>query len=72
MDNYVESQKAEAAFDLGNWHPNCVGVQLHINAATGIPWLFCPVCRCTAQVDVVSPHITPASSRSPREVVAND
>lgn len=67
MDNYIETpDQVHSAFDVGNWHRACPVVELHINAATGVPWVYCPSCRCTAQLDVVSPRIDPVSSRQPR------
>ena len=68
VDNYVETDESQAAFDLRAFHGDCAGVELMINPVSGVPWAYCPVCRCTAQLDIVAPHITPQSVRLKREV----
>lgn len=65
---YVSSPEPYLAFDLGGWHASCPDDQVHLimSDASGVPWLYCSLCRCTAQIDLVADHITPASSKEAR------
>jgi len=60
--SYLKSAEPHSAYDLGGWHLQCVDVQLVMNPVSGIPWLYCPQCRCTVQVDLVADRIDPISS----------
>lgn len=67
--SYVKVLQPTMAYDAGSWHATCLNVQLVMNNATGVPWLWCPDCRCTAQLDLVADPITHESSRRPRREV---
>jgi hypothetical protein len=55
------------AFEYGDWHATCTGVQVFHSAASGrglVVW--CPECRCVADLEAVAARITFESSRTAR------
>jgi hypothetical protein len=69
-DEALEEHKTPTgshAFEYGDWHPTCKNVQVFHSSASGRGLVvYCPDCRCVADLEAVSGRITFESSKEAR------